>query len=122
MVDNSFFINSLLESSGTTTSLVYNWDGKLRKATVDLATVELKYDPAGNRAYTDSSVNGYARPKCMLKDIIRGIIIIVHSVYLDSCVSKKLFRGFRYEKFSSKNNSRHLFGGFRPSGCQGYRF
>ena len=60
--------------TGTTTSLVYNWDGKLRKGTIDGNSIELKYDPAGNRIYTDSSVNGERK---YIVDIIGDLPVIL---------------------------------------------
>jgi len=60
--------------TGTTTALVYNWDGKLRKAAIDGNSIELKYDPAGNRIYTDSSVNGERK---YIVDIIGDLPVIL---------------------------------------------
>ncbi len=42
------------QSSGDDTSLTWNWDGKLRSATKGTTTINLKYDPDGNRIYKDS--------------------------------------------------------------------
>jgi RHS repeat-associated protein len=41
-----------------TNSLVYNWDGKLRSAQKGSNTINVRYDPAGNRIRKDSSVSG----------------------------------------------------------------
>jgi len=38
-----------LPYSGITTQLVWNWDGKLRSGTKGTDTIELRYDPLGNR-------------------------------------------------------------------------
>jgi RHS repeat-associated protein len=38
-------------TSGIGTSLIWNWDGKLRSATKGSATINLKYDPFGNRIW-----------------------------------------------------------------------
>jgi RHS repeat-associated protein len=40
------------------TTLVYNWDGKLRSATCSPNSISLKYDPFGNRVIKNSSING----------------------------------------------------------------
>ena len=53
---------------------MYNWDGKLRKGTIDGNSIELKYDPAGNRIYTDSSVNGERK---YIVDIIGDLPVIL---------------------------------------------
>lgn len=45
--DNGQMTN--LPYSGITTELVWNWDGKLRSGTKDTDTIELQYDPMGNR-------------------------------------------------------------------------
>ena len=42
-------------SSREVTSREYNWDGKLRSATKAGSTINLKYDPSGNRIYKDAS-------------------------------------------------------------------
>jgi RHS repeat-associated protein len=39
-------------------SFVYNWDGKLRSATIGPNSISLKYDPFGNRVIKNSSING----------------------------------------------------------------
>ena len=45
--------NGNLKNSKTATSLVWNWDNKLRTAVTASDTVKLKYDPSGNRIYKD---------------------------------------------------------------------
>ncbi len=39
----------------------YNWDGKLRNAVVDSDSIDLKYDPMGNRVQKSSSAQGNQR-------------------------------------------------------------
>jgi len=38
-----------LPDDRVTTELVWNWDGKLRSGTKGTDTIELRYDPLGNR-------------------------------------------------------------------------
>ncbi len=45
-------------TTGVGATLTYNWDNKLRQATKDTATINLKYDPQGNRIFKGSSANG----------------------------------------------------------------
>jgi len=46
------------KDANTSVSLAYNWDNKLRSATVGANSISLKYDPAGNRIQKNSSVAG----------------------------------------------------------------
>jgi len=47
------------QTSGDDTTLTYNWDGKLRHGQKGASTtIDIRYDPAGNRIYKDSTVNG----------------------------------------------------------------
>jgi RHS repeat-associated protein len=46
--------NGQLTAGASSESLVYNWDGKLRSATKAGTTINLKYDPYGNRIYKKS--------------------------------------------------------------------
>ncbi|MBN1787343.1 MAG: RHS repeat-associated core domain-containing protein, partial [Sedimentisphaerales bacterium] len=52
-----------LKDASTPVTLEYNWDNKLRKAIVEQGTaneetIELRYDPAGNRIAKDSTIAG----------------------------------------------------------------
>ncbi|MFC1739032.1 hypothetical protein ACFL1G_08295 [Planctomycetota bacterium] len=44
-------------------SLVYNWDGKLRNATYDAKLIKLRYETMGNRIWKDSSEAGTRKYK-----------------------------------------------------------
>ena len=46
------------KDANTIVSLAYNWDNKLRSASVDGNSISVKYDPAGNRIQKNSTVNG----------------------------------------------------------------
>jgi len=41
-----------LPDDSVTTELIYNWDNKLRHGQYDTKTVDLRYDPSGNRIFT----------------------------------------------------------------------
>lgn len=47
-----------LPDDSVSTSLVWNWDNKLRSATNGTKSVSLKYDPSGNRIVRNSSEAG----------------------------------------------------------------
>ena len=44
-------------TTGISKSFEWNWDGKLKQATIGGTTVTLKYDPMGNRVYKDNGTN-----------------------------------------------------------------
>jgi len=60
--------NGQLTAGPSGQSLVYNWDGKLRSATKGGTTINLKYDPAGNRIYKETN-NGATKRKYIV-DVI----------------------------------------------------
>lgn len=45
-------------TTGDDTTLVYNWDNKLRHGQCGSRSIDLKYDPMGNRVWKQSSVYG----------------------------------------------------------------
>ncbi len=45
-------------SGGVTSVIIYNWDGKLRVAQYNSKIISIKYDPAGNRIWKNSSEAG----------------------------------------------------------------
>ncbi len=49
--------NLTLKDEAVDTSLIYNWNSKLRYADYDGQSIALKYDPFGNRVLKDSSVS-----------------------------------------------------------------
>ncbi len=61
-------------STGDDTTLVYNWDGKLRSAEKGTKSISLKYDPAGNRIFKDSSESGERK---YIVDIVGDLPVIL---------------------------------------------
>ena len=58
--------NGAVSAIGYDTNFVYNWDNKLRHAEAQYNTIDLKYDPMGNRVIRDSNVTG---PRKYIVDI-----------------------------------------------------
>ncbi|MCD4831137.1 MAG: hypothetical protein K8R02_04930 [Anaerohalosphaeraceae bacterium] len=46
------------KDASTSVSVVYNWENKLRNATIDVDGIAIKYDPAGNRIFKSSTIHG----------------------------------------------------------------
>jgi len=70
--------------NGVASTLVYNWDNKLRSA--NNGAVSLKYDPLGNRIYKDSSVNGKRK---YIVDIVSDLPVILMEIdTADSSIKK----------------------------------
>lgn len=63
-----------LPDDSVTTELVWNWDGKLRSATKGGTTINLKYDPMGNRIYKNSSEAGAHK---YIVDIVGDLPVIL---------------------------------------------
>ena len=61
-------------ASTPTIDFEYNWDGKLRNAAIGSDSIELKYDPMGNRVYKTSTINGNKR---YIVDIAGGLPVIL---------------------------------------------
>ncbi len=61
------------QSSSDDTSLVWNWDDKLRSATKAGTTINLKYGPLGNRIYKDSGGTG----RKYIVDIVGDLPVIL---------------------------------------------
>jgi hypothetical protein len=67
---------------GYDTNFVYNWDNKLRHAEAQYNTIDLKYDPMGNRVYKASSTQGTRK---YIVDISGGLPTIL--LEIDPCTS-----------------------------------
>jgi RHS repeat-associated protein len=67
-------------SVGDDTTLVYNWDCKLRSADKGSTSISLKYDPDGNRIFKDSSELGERK---YIVDIA-GVLPVILSQLNDS--------------------------------------
>ena len=52
----------------------YNWDGKLRNATIGSDSIALKYDPMGNRVIKNSTINGNRK---YIVDIAGGLPVVL---------------------------------------------
>jgi len=61
-------------TSGIGTSLVWNWDNKLRSATKGTKSISLKYDPSGNRICKNSSETGQQK---YIVDIVGDLPVIL---------------------------------------------
>ncbi len=55
----------------------YNWDGKLRNAVVDSDSIELKYDPLGNRILKNSTINGNHRYVLDVASSVPKILLVL---------------------------------------------
>ncbi|MHB9071736.1 MAG: LamG-like jellyroll fold domain-containing protein [Sedimentisphaerales bacterium] len=60
----------------------YNWDGKLRSAVIGANSVNIKYDPMGNRVFKNSSTQGTRK---YIVDIVGGLPTILCEI--DPCES-----------------------------------
>ena len=76
--DNGNMIN------GVASTLVYNWDNKLRSAAKGSDSISLKYDPLGNRIYKDSSLNGKRK---YIVDIVSDLPVILMEIDPDNPVN-----------------------------------
>jgi len=56
------------------TDYEYNWDNKLRSATIESNSISLKYDPAGNRIQKNSSVAGNRK---YIVDVVGDLPVIL---------------------------------------------
>jgi hypothetical protein len=82
----------------------FNWDNKLRKAEwpTDTSSIELKYDPLGNRVYKKSTASGSATGRKYIVDTF-GIlditgelpVILMDLNLTDSSLEKKYIYGDR---------------------------
>jgi len=70
--DNNGNLLDLLCSD--TNSIEYNWDNKLRSATKGSKSIDVKYDPAGNRIWKNSSEDGTRR---YIVDIVGKLPVIL---------------------------------------------
>jgi RHS repeat-associated protein len=78
-----------LPVSGVTTELAYNWDNKLRHGQYDNLTIDLKYDPSGNRIYKDSSEE--SKPHKYIVDIVGDLPVILMDLEEQSYDIKKIY-------------------------------
>ena len=53
--DNNGQMVSTDQTSGDDTEVEWNWNGKLRSGTKGNNSIEVKYDPMGNRVFKDSN-------------------------------------------------------------------
>jgi YD repeat-containing protein len=64
-------------TSGVDTTLVYNWDNKLRSAAKGGTTINLKYDPAGNRTYKETIGGTSQGKRKYIVDVVGGLPTIL---------------------------------------------
>ena len=62
-------------------SLVYNWDGKLKSADYDPKLIQLRYDPMGNRIFKDSTEAGKHK---YIVDIVGDLPVILLEIDTDT--------------------------------------
>jgi RHS repeat-associated protein len=65
-----------------------NWDGKLRSAVIGSDTVDIKYDPMGNRVYKASSTAGNRR---YIVDISGGLPVILCEIDPENYTIKRAY-------------------------------
>ncbi len=66
-----------LPVSGVTTELAYNWDNKLRHGQYDNLTIDLKYDPSGNRIWKQSFDGVNTTTRKYIVDIVGDLPVIL---------------------------------------------
>ncbi|MCE5341361.1 MAG: RHS repeat-associated core domain-containing protein [Planctomycetaceae bacterium] len=68
------------KDASTSMTLEYNWDNKLRSAVAGANTIDIKYDPAGNRVYKSSvgSVSSVARK--YIVDVVGDLPVILMEI------------------------------------------
>jgi RHS repeat-associated protein len=71
------------------TTLVSNWDNKLRHAQYGPNSIDLKYDPAGNRIYKETS-NGSTKRKYIV-DIVGDLPVILMEIDATDFTVKKAY-------------------------------
>ncbi len=71
-------------TTGVSTNLVWNWDDKLRSATKAGTTINLKYDPSGNRIYKDSGGTG----RKYIVDIVGDLPVILLELDVNNVIQK----------------------------------
>jgi RHS repeat-associated protein len=70
--------------------LVYNWDGKLRSAQKGSNTMTVRYDPAGNRIYKNSSITGQRK---YIVDIVGDLPVILMELNTSGNILKTYIYG-----------------------------
>lgn len=104
-LDNEWDKNGNLKTKvdEATTTLVYNWDGKLRSATQGPNSISIKYDPMGNRVYKNSSVQGIRK---YVIDVASGLPTILVET------GSSLIKAYYYangEILAHNNNGNYYF-------------
>jgi RHS repeat-associated protein len=69
-------------------SLTYNWDNKLRSASVKGNSISVKYDPAGNRIQKNSTVNGNRK---YIVDVVGDLPVILLELETADYAVKKMY-------------------------------
>jgi RHS repeat-associated protein len=65
---------NLTSNEAQATSYEYNWDNKLRSAEIEGNSIEIKYDPAGNRVAKNSTINGNRK---YIVDVVGDLPVIL---------------------------------------------
>jgi len=60
-----------------TTQLIYNWDGKLRSGRYNSNSLNIKYDPSGNRIYKESTNGSTTTKRKYIVDIVGDLPVIL---------------------------------------------
>lgn len=79
---------NLTSYTAQATSCAYNWDNKLRSASKGGATINLKYDPMGNRIYKASSIAGNRK---YIVDIVGDLPVILMELDATDYTFKKAY-------------------------------
>lgn len=102
--------NGQLITGASGQSLVYNWDGKLRSATKGDTTINLKYDPMGNRIWrkSGSTARKYIVDIVACPERSRGSDLPVTLLELDPNSSMEIKKTYIYansQVFAEHNGS-----------------
>jgi RHS repeat-associated protein len=82
----SYDDNGNMTTAPSATTLVYNWDNKLRSGASGSNSLSMKYDPSGNRIRKQSSVSGARR---YIVDIVGDLPVILMEIDpADSSIKK----------------------------------
>ena len=77
------------QTAGDDTDLVWNWDNKLRQATKGTKTINLKYDPYGNRVIKDVNDAQTITTRKYIVDIVSDLPVILLEIDAsDSSIAK----------------------------------
>lgn len=70
------------------TNYTYNWDGKLRSVVIGANSVNIKYDPLGNRVQKNSTVNGNHRYIVDIASAVPKVLLVLDADNNDAILTE----------------------------------